>query len=85
MIIHDDKVTNILKANCRNTIKIRTLLFSVHFLFITGIANAQQTRVKSKEGAQYYSNPILNKDFADPTVIRPANGKYYAYATQGSD
>ena len=56
----------------------------MHFLFITGIANAQQTRVKSKEGAQHYSNPILNRDFADPTVIRTANGKYYAYATQGS-
>jgi len=46
----------------------------MHFLFITGIANVQQTRVKSKEGAQHYSNPILNRDFADPTVIRTANG-----------
>lgn len=31
--------------------------------------------------AQVLTNPVLNRDFADPTVIR-ANGKYYAYATQ---
>ncbi len=28
-------------------------------------------------------NPVLDKDFPDPTVIRAADGKYYAYATQG--
>lgn len=31
--------------------------------------------------AQQFSNPVLNRDFPDPTVIR-ADGKYYAYATQ---
>ena len=30
-------------------------------------------------------NPVLNKDFPDPTVIKAADGKYYAYATQGDD
>ena len=29
------------------------------------------------------SNPVLDKDFADPTVIRVGH-KYYAYATQGT-
>lgn len=28
-----------------------------------------------------YTNPVLNRNFPDPTVIR-ANGRYYAYATQ---
>src|SRR2546425_11981182 len=28
-----------------------------------------------------YTNPVLDADFPDPTVIR-ANDKYYAYATQ---
>jgi arabinan endo-1,5-alpha-L-arabinosidase len=32
--------------------------------------------------AQTLTNPVLDKDFPDPTVIR-VNGKYYAYATQG--
>lgn len=30
-------------------------------------------------------NPVLNKDFPDPTVIHAPDGKYYAYATQASD
>ena len=63
---------------------IHTLLFSVHFLLITGTAYTQQTSIKSKVVAKHYSNPVLNRDFADPTVIRTANGKYYAYATQGN-
>lgn len=29
-----------------------------------------------------YTNPVLNADFPDPTVIRGADGLYYAYATQ---
>lgn len=29
-----------------------------------------------------YSNPVLKADFPDPTVIRAADGLYYAYATQ---
>lgn len=27
-------------------------------------------------------NPVLDKDFPDPTVIKAADGRYYAYATQ---
>lgn len=29
-----------------------------------------------------YQNPILNEDFPDPTIIRAADGWYYAYGTQ---
>nr|WP_315158857.1 glycoside hydrolase family 43 protein [uncultured Flavobacterium sp.] len=28
-----------------------------------------------------YQNPVFDHDFADPTVIKAADGKYYAYAT----
>ncbi|MDB5102204.1 MAG: glycoside hydrolase [Cyanobacteria bacterium RYN_339] len=30
-----------------------------------------------------YQNPVLGSDFADPCVLRAADGRYYAYATQG--
>ena len=29
-----------------------------------------------------YLNPVLNEDFPDPTIIRTADGWYYAYGTQ---
>jgi arabinan endo-1,5-alpha-L-arabinosidase len=29
-----------------------------------------------------YTNPILNEDFPDPTIIKAADGCYYAYGTQ---
>lgn len=32
--------------------------------------------------AAKYANPVLDQDFPDPTVIRAADGLYYAYATQ---
>jgi arabinan endo-1,5-alpha-L-arabinosidase len=30
-----------------------------------------------------FTNPVLDVDFPDPTVIRASDGLYYAYATQG--
>ena len=33
--------------------------------------------------AATYSNPVLDDNFPDPTVIRATDGWYYAYATQG--
>jgi arabinan endo-1,5-alpha-L-arabinosidase len=30
-----------------------------------------------------YTNPVLDVDFPDPTVIRASDGLYYAYGTQG--
>lgn len=32
---------------------------------------------------QIWKNPVWNHDFPDPTVIRTADGQYFAYATQG--
>jgi arabinan endo-1,5-alpha-L-arabinosidase len=32
--------------------------------------------------ADSYRNPVLNRDFPDPDVIRAANGWYYAYSTE---
>ncbi|TGE19747.1 glycoside hydrolase family 43 protein [Hymenobacter elongatus] len=32
--------------------------------------------------AATYQNPIVDEDFADPTIIRAADGWYYAYGTQ---
>jgi arabinan endo-1,5-alpha-L-arabinosidase len=33
---------------------------------------------------EFYTNPVYNKDFADPTVIKAADGYYYGYATNTS-
>lgn len=30
-----------------------------------------------------YSNPVLDENFPDPTVVHASDGLYYAYATQG--
>lgn len=35
--------------------------------------------------AQAPANPVLDRDFPDPAVLRGADGVYYAYATQGAD
>ncbi len=47
-------------------------------------AVAQQHHSKLSQVAFNRHNPVINKTFADPTVIRVATGKYYAYATQGN-
>lgn len=36
------------------------------------------------KGATYYQNPIFEPDLADPTVIRAADGWFYAYGTQNT-
>ena len=41
-------------------------------------ASAPQSRVL--EG--FYSNPVLDSDFPDPTILYAPDGFYYAYATQ---
>ncbi|QIL76904.1 glycoside hydrolase family 43 protein [Hymenobacter sp. HDW8] len=33
-------------------------------------------------GKSSFTNPVLNEDFPDPTVIKAADGYYYAYGTQ---
>jgi len=34
------------------------------------------------EGATTYANPVLDRDFPDPAVLRDPDGWFYAYATQ---
>jgi arabinan endo-1,5-alpha-L-arabinosidase len=50
---------------------------------VTGAAQSGVTnrRVRSATEATY-TNPVFDTDFPDPTVIRAADGAYYAYATQ---
>lgn len=36
-----------------------------------------------ERSGQAIINPVLNRDFADPSILQ-ANGKYYVYATQGN-
>ncbi|MEJ7741019.1 MAG: hypothetical protein WKF97_26675 [Chitinophagaceae bacterium] len=59
------------------------IIFAVFFLLIQAVGWPQaQTAKKSTPVKHGQSNPVLNANFPDPTVIKAA-GKYYAYATQG--
>lgn len=49
-----------------------------------GTAGAQQRLAKKNHPAKNWHNPVINRNFPDPTIIRGANGIYYAYATQGN-
>ncbi len=64
-------------------------IVSIYFLSIVISLNAQvsstnklkaHTSAKSKI-VSTYTNPVLHQNFADPTVIKAANGYYYAYGT----
>lgn len=46
-------------------------------LFCTSLIIAFAVSVMAQD---YYSNPVIDKDFPDPTVVE-VDGKYYAYAT----
>ncbi len=46
------------------------------------LAWVAQRGVVGQTRATSYTNPVLNTDFPDPTVLRAADGMYYAYATQ---
>ena len=49
------------------------------------LAVAQSKRRAGPAASQQrlsYANPVFDADFPDPTVIRAADGLYYAYATQ---
>src|SRR5947209_501837 len=60
--------------SCR---EMRTDLWTIAALFALGScpAAAQPSRAT-------YTNPVLDADFPDPTVIRAPDGYYYGYATQ---
>jgi arabinan endo-1,5-alpha-L-arabinosidase len=51
-----------------------------------GAGRADEPAATSRQAAaapRFYTNPVFNQDFPDPTVIRASDGWYYAYATQG--
>ena len=48
-------------------------LFAV--LALTGCTRAEPVRT--------FANPVLDRNFPDPAVLRAPDGSYYAYATQG--
>jgi arabinan endo-1,5-alpha-L-arabinosidase len=51
----------------------------------SGTTTAQRRRgggLKSQTRAAQYINPVFDTDFPDPTVVRAADGWFYAYATQ---
>ena len=49
--------------------------------FGTGLKRFQRNPRNPRQRTSY-TNPVLDADFPDPTVIRAADGLYYAYATQ---
>lgn len=49
------------------------------YLFLIASIFVSCTRATAQPVANH--NPVLNMDFADPTVILAPDGKYYAYAT----
>ena len=55
-----------------------------HFLlFASALAlNACALPALQPAATSTYTNPVLDADFPDPTVIRAPDGFYYAYATQ---
>lgn len=52
--------------------------------FLAALALAGCT-TPAAESVGSYQNPVLDRDFPDPAVIRAGDGAYYAYATQGGD
>ena len=65
----------------------RSFLFSF-LLLAVGCAELAPSREGSAPAASSsttYANPVLDRDFPDPTVIQAADDAYYAYATQGTD
>lgn len=43
-------------------------------------AGTGQVKANNVSGT-YYTNPVYNKDFADPTVVKAGDGYYYVYGT----
>ena len=56
------------------------VIIVVCFLAAAPLAAGQGSAAAKRRAS--YTNPVLDSDFPDPTVIRAADGLYYAYATQ---
>jgi arabinan endo-1,5-alpha-L-arabinosidase len=48
-------------------------------LILGGVA---ESRTNQPVATKSYTNPVIDADFPDPTVIRTPGGSYYAYGTQ---
>lgn len=61
--------------------------FFFYFYILFGFQACQDSEKKSESNSkeeeveQVFANPVVNRDFPDPTVIKAKNGYYYAYAT----
>lgn len=66
---------------CKYTPRVLTLVISVLLLNAGVFA---QTSAAITRKTPLYENPVFNFDFPDPTVIRAADGYFYAYATQSN-
>lgn len=71
----------------RGQLRLRALLLATSV--IAGCATPLPRAVAAGSGdavpatsAATYTNPVLDADFPDPTVIRAGDGMYYAYGTQ---
>ena len=51
----------------------------IFFLTIAGVVLMDP--VFSQNNSDTYSNPVINRNFPDPTVIKAADGYFYAYGT----
>ena len=51
-------------------------------LAVAGACAGGARQTSSATVARAFTNPVLDEDFPDPTVIRASDGSYYAYATQ---
>lgn len=63
----------------RNLKSIQILIIIVFLAFFGCESNAQKKDLETT-----FQNPVYNKDFADPTVIKAADGYFYAYATNSN-
>lgn len=55
----------------------------IAFAFVASIGLSGCANVPAQEPrSATYTNPVIDADFPDPTVIKAVDGNYYAYATQ---
>ena len=65
--------------DCKNRLKI---LFLIAAILLLNAESFAQSSVRLSRKTALYQNPVFDFDFPDPTVIRTADGYFYAYATQ---
>ncbi|MDQ4120268.1 MAG: glycoside hydrolase family 43 protein [Acidobacteriota bacterium] len=61
--------------------KFRTFILIIA-VFLFSVPSFAQVSTGPNRKAPLYQNPIFDFDFPDPTLIRAADGNFYAYATQ---